>query len=111
MTEVFVVFILFVLLPAVLLYGIKEIKKVKGTKVSSGGGELRASELRAIIREAVEDAIEPLSTRVADLEERLGDESVDDLRARLDPALLADAIEQDLDTDDVARVVARRTRS
>lgn len=106
------VFVLFVILPAVLLNGIKEIKKTKSSRVSGGSNELRASELQAMIQATVEDAVAPLSARVADLEERLGDESVADLRTRLDPAVLADALGADLDPDaDLPAAAARRSRA
>lgn len=107
MEDVLITLSIVVLMPWVVLTGIARIKKSK----ASNGGELRASDLRAFIREAVEGALQPLSTRVADLEERLGDESVEDLRSRLDPAVLADALDHDLEADDTVQAVARRTRS
>lgn len=109
--NVLIVFFLFVLFPAVLMNGIRKIKASKAARLPSGG-ELRASDLRAIVREAVEEAIAPLSARVADVEERMGDESVESLRARLDPALLSDLVETDLTEThgEAAGAVRRRTR-
>ena len=115
--EVLVVFILFVILPAVVFDGVRKIKAARYAAQATRGDELSASELRAMVRSAAEDAIAPLSARVADLEERLGDESVASLRARLDasridPALLADAFETDLadEPGEPTAAVRRRTQ-
>jgi hypothetical protein len=112
MEPVLIVFFLFVLFPAVIFKGIARIKAAKATAQASSAEEMTASDLRAIIHEAVEDALAPLSARVADLEERLGDESVEHLRARLDPALLADLVESDLTDEhgEATAAVRRRTR-
>ena len=114
-------FILFVLSPAAVFWGIAQIKK---TKADSGerGGEMRASELRRMIETAVETATAPLSARITDLEERLGDEPVHAIRERLSgerlsgerlggPALSA-AFDPDVDLDDAdGRPVQRRSRA
>jgi|GEM_PF-6949145 len=79
----------FIGMPWVIFSGIRKLREQKSAG-RAGGGDLSASELRAMIHDAVGEAITPLADRVTDLEERLGDESVADLRARLDPALLDD---------------------
>ena len=109
---VLVCFILFVMFPAVLMKGIAGIKAAKARASAGTGDEMSASELRSLVREAAEDAVAPLSARLADLEERLGDESVASLRARIDPALLADALETDLTDEhgEPTAAVRRRTR-
>lgn len=105
--EVLTVFILFVVLPAVVFNGIAKLKATKASTASGGDG-LRASELQDLIREAVEDAVGPLVHRIADLEERLGDETVDDLHARagrIDPHLI------DAPADDAGPAERRRERA
>lgn len=111
MEDVFIVFILFVILPAVIMNGIVRIKAARAATPTPSGDEMSASELRAMVREAAEEAVAPLSARLADLEERLGDESVASLRARIDPALLADALETDLTDDDGEPPAAVRRRA
>ncbi len=112
MEPILISFFLFVLFPAVIFKGIARIKAAKATAQASSAEEMTASDLRAIVREAVEDAIAPLSTRIADIEDRLGDESVESLRARLDPALLSDLVEADLTDEpgEATAAVRRRTR-
>lgn len=95
---------IFVGMPWVIFSGVHKLRRQKLADRPSGE-DLSAGELRAMIRDAVGDAVSPLADRVADLEERLGDESVADLRARLDPALLDDL------ADDVTADVARRART
>ncbi len=75
-------FVLFVLFPAVLLNGLAAMKKAKAGEASKGG-DLRASELRRMIADAVEAATAGLAARITDLEERLGDEPVSALRERV----------------------------
>ena len=94
--ETLVVLALFVILPAIIMRGIRDIKAAKYASRNGTGAELRASDLRQLVREAADEAVAPLAARVADLEERLGDESVASLRSRLDPALVADAMEHHL---------------
>lgn len=94
----------FIGMPWVIFSGVRKLREQKSAGRGSGG-DLSASELRAMIHDAVGDAISPLADRVTDLEERLGDESVADLRARLDPALLDDL------ADDVADAVTSRART
>ena len=108
-------FILFVIFPAVLFNGIARVKKAKG---ATGAGEMRASELRAMISAAVETATAGLAARVTDLEERLGDEPVAAIRARvgspaapgLDARTLSATFDADLDDAD-GRPVQRRARA
>lgn len=111
-----ILFILFVLFPAVLFFGIAEMRKAK-LKAGQTGGEMRASELRKTIADAVAAATAGLSARVTDLEERLGDEPVSAIRARVtgerlgDPAISA-AFDPDADLDDAdGRPVQRRARA
>lgn len=98
----------FIGMPWVVFSGIRKLRAQKMTG-RAGDGDLSAAELRAMIRDATAEAVGPLAARVADLEERLGDESVDELRARLDPALLDD-LADDV-ADDVMRKAASRTRA
>ena len=109
-------FILFVIFPAVLFNGIAAVKKSK--LGAGGGGEMRASELRAMILRAVEEATGPLAARITDLEERLGDEPVHAIRERVGgttglPALaLSAAFDSEADLDDAdGRPVQRRARA
>ncbi len=51
----------------------KTARKLEAHSRTSEGGSLRTSELKALIREAVEEANEPLMERVEALEARLGD--------------------------------------
>lgn len=126
--DALIVFIVLVLCPLAVFLGIAQIKKAKG---STGGSEMRASELRALIERAVADATSGLSARIADLEERLGDEPVHAIRerlganpasgdrtgaeapaARLDTPAMTAAFDPDADLDDVdGRPVARRARA
>ncbi len=98
-------FILFVIFPAVLFNGIAAMRKARQGAV--GGGEMRASELRAMILRAVEEATGPLSARITDLEERLGDEPVHALRERIG----GDAIASAFDVDEAAETPADRRRA
>ena len=108
-------FILFVVFPAVLFNGIAAVKKAKaGT--GAGAGEMRASELRRMIGDAVETATAPLAARITDLEERLGDEPVHAIRERLGGGLpavaLSAAFDPEADLDDAdGRPVQRRARA
>ena len=110
-------FILFVIFPAVLFNGIAAAKKAKaGTGAGAGAGEMRASELRRMIRDAVEAATAPLAARITDLEERLGDEPVHAIRERLGGGLpagaLSAAFDPDVDLDDAeGRPAQRRARA
>ena len=98
-------FSLFVIFPAVLVNGIAAVKKSK--LGAGGGGEMRASELRAMILRAVEEATGPLAARITDLEERLGDEPVHALRERIGGDALASAF----DADEAAETPADRRRA
>ena len=112
-------FILFVMSPAAVFWGIAQIRKTKvGTPEAGRTGEMRASELRATIAAAVETATAGLSARITDLEERLGDEPVSAIRARVGgpPATGLDAravsFDPDADLDDAdGRPVQRRARA
>ena len=108
-------FILFVIFPAVLFNGIAAVKKAKAGEASKGG-DLRASELRRMIADAVETATAPLAARITDLEERLGDEPVHAIRERIGGTALSaafdPAFDPDADLDDAdGRPVQRRARA
>ncbi len=113
-------FILFVLCPLAVFIGIAQIKKAK-VSIGERGGEMRASELRRMVEDAVEMVTAPLKARITDLEERLGDEPVYAVRERLagerleerlaGPALSA-AFDPEADLDDAdGRPVQRRARA
>lgn len=93
---------LFVGLPWAVFTGIAKVKAAGG----GGGTSLRKSELEAIIETAVEDATSPLRRRVEALEAIVTSE--DPAPARLDPAVLADAL-GDPEAEEPA-AVRRRTR-
>ena len=111
-------FIIFVLSPAAVFFGIAAMKRAKQPSGNAGrGGEMRASELRRMIGDAVETATAPLAARITDLEERLGDEPVHAIRERLSserlsgPALSA-AFDPEADLDDADGLpVQRRARA
>ena len=113
--EVVVILILFVLFPAILFNGIAAVKKAKAGEASKGG-DLRASELRRMIADAVETATAGLAARITDLEERLGDEPVSAIRERvgmrLDAPAMTAAFDPEADLDDAdGRPVQRRARA
>lgn len=95
---------IFIGMPWVVFSGIRKLRAQK-TSGRAGDGDLSAGELRSMIREAVGEAVGPLAARVTDLEERLGDESIGEIRSRLDPALLDDLADEV--ADDVMRTAAR----
>ena len=83
---------LFVGLPWAVFTGLA---KVEAAKAKEGGG-LRASELEALVRSAVADAVDPLRQRIETLEAIATDDEprrADD--GRLDPAVLADVLGAD----------------
>ena len=112
MEEVIGIIAVCVILPSILTQAFVSVRKAKyEAQARAGSGEgLRASELQRLIREAVEDAVEPLHARIDALE---GPPTGADGAAgapRLDPAVLADALETDLDEDGEVAAVRRRTR-
>ena len=84
------------------------IAKVKMASRKAEGDSLRKSELETLIRDAVDEAVEPLQKRIETLEAIAIDD--DAPQRRLDAAVLADALEPDLDLEEPA-VVQRRARS
>lgn len=103
MEELVAIVSIFVILPSIILHYVTQIKRSKYEAQQGSGDGLRASELQRLIREAVEDAVEPLHERLDALEARA-------LEARLDPAVLADALD-DPEADEEAAAARRRTRS
>ena len=101
MVAVLVMFILFVLFPAVVGSMVVSARKAGGGR----GEELRLSELERLIDAAVEDAAAPLRRRIETLEAIVTDDEPD--RQRLDPAALADALGE----PDEPAAVRRRTRA
>lgn len=111
MEEIVAIVSIFVILPSIIVGAVTKVKAAKyEAQARSGSGDgLRASELRRLIHDAVEEVVEPLHDRIDDLEARLGGGDV--AAPRLDPAVLADALDDpEADVDDPA-VARRRTRS
>lgn len=112
MEEVVGIISVFVILPAIIVQAVVKVKQARYQAEARTGSSdgLRASDLQRLIREAVEDAVEPLHARIDALEGADGPER------RLDPAALADALDADrLDPDfegegDLA-AVRRRARA
>ena len=101
MTEVLVVFILFVLAPYVVFRGIKELRqRGPDREASRDGNAMRRSELQAMIDDAVIEATAPLVARIDELERDmlLGE-------GRLDASVIAEALE---DPDDLDRAAEPR---
>ena len=102
MTEVLVVFILFVLAPYVVFRGVRGLvdSKNKSNVGESGGEAMRRSELQAMIDDAVIEATAPLVARIDELERDmlLGE-------GRLDASVIAEALE---DPDDLDRAAEPR---
>lgn len=99
----------FIGMPWVVFTGIRKLREQKmGSR--TGGGDLSAGELRTMIRDAVSEAVGPLAGRMADLEDRLGDETVAEIRARLDADALADAFDVTDDAVEPVRPARARTR-
>lgn len=111
MQEVWIVATIFGLFPAILAWAIVASKRAKYSARGGEGEGLRASDLERIIRDAVEDATEPLVRRIETLEAIATDVDAEDRPGRLDPAVLADALDSDLDEEDEPAAVRRRTRS
>lgn len=112
-----IIALLFVAMPAVILSGIRSIKREKyraeaerSSRAPAGEG-MRASELKALVRAAVDEATAPLAARITDLEERLGDEPVHALRERIGGSALADAFDPDAEFDDPSYEPPGRSRA
>ena len=108
MVPVLVMFILFVLFPAVVGAAVVNAKKAK-----AGGEEMRLSDLERLIEAAVEDATGPLVRRIETLEAIVTDDDpAGPARqpGRIDPAALADALGETEDAEGPA-AVRRRARS
>jgi len=114
MAEVLALIMIFGVFPSILFTFIVRLKQAKYAASAGTGDGLRASELKRIIREAVEEAVEPLEDRIAELESALDASGVTlpdlDRQPQLDPALLADDLEGDFG-DDLPAAVERRTRA
>ena len=100
----FALFAIFIGMPWAVFSGIA---KVKAASASGEGEGLRKSELEAMIRDAVEEAVEPFQRRIETLEAIAIDE--DEPQRRLDAALLADVLESP-DKREEPAAVRRRTR-
>ncbi|PAP77308.1 hypothetical protein [Rubrivirga marina] len=106
--EVIAALALFVGMPWAVFSGIAKIKAAShGGGGSREGASLRKSELEAIIGTAVEDATAPLIRRVETLEAIVTQEEA--AMDRIDPAVLADALDHDAEADAPAGA-RRRTR-
>ncbi len=90
-------------MPWVIFAGFAKVKRASAPE----GAALRASELEALIRAAVEDAVEPMRQRVETLEAIVTDDEPGG--GRLDPAVLADVLEPDEPAASAAG--RRRTRA
>ena len=101
--EVIAALALFVGMPWAVFSGIAKIKAADGGG-SRDGASLRKSEREAIIGAAVEDATAPLRRRVETLEAIVTQE--DGAMDRIDPAVLADALDHDAEA--AAPTAARR---
>ena len=104
---------LFVGMPWAVFTGIAKVKAA-----GRGGGEgqeLRASELRRMIEQSVEEATAPLVRRIETLEAIATDDEPAALgrggAGRLDAATLADVFDTDLDDADEVPAARRRARS
>ncbi|HEX8298550.1 MAG TPA: hypothetical protein VF594_05250 [Rubricoccaceae bacterium] len=113
-----IVAILFVGAPAVIFRGLRSLRADRRATSPVASGEMRASELRTMIHDAVETATAPLAARITDLEERLGDEPVHAIRervgssARLDAPAMTVAFDAEEDLDDAdGRPLHRRARA
>ena len=84
-----IVFILFVLAPMAVFWGIRQLRESGPAASGEAGGEaLRRSELDRIVRDAVLDATAPLEARIDELEQEVllgGD--------RIAPGVLAAALD------------------
>lgn len=103
MAEFLTVVVLFVAAPWVVFTGVAKLRRAG----RHDGESLRQSDLHALIRDAVDRAVQPLERRIETLEAIVTDE--DPAAVPRDAAALADL----LDTDDPAESVAvrRRTRA
>ncbi len=112
MTSIVAIVCIFVILPGIIFGTVSEMKKAK--YAAQKGDGLRASELKQIIRDAVEAAVVPLEDRIASLEDALSVAGVTipepESQPLLDPALLADDLESDVD-EDLPAAVGRRMRA
>ncbi|WP_412063259.1 hypothetical protein [Rubrivirga sp. IMCC45206] len=103
--ELLTVAAIFIGMPWVVFTGVA---KVKGANRSGGGSEIRRSELQAMIRDAVDDAIPDIERRLQSLEAIAINEDL--AQDRIDSSILADALDHD-EFDDHAKVGRRRERS
>ena len=99
----------FIGMPWVFLSGLRKLREQKAAGRASSG-DVGAGELHALIRDAVAEAIGALAGRMADLEDRLGDETIDEIRARYAAGALADAFDVADDAVEPVRPAHARTR-
>ena len=110
--EVLIVFIVFGSIVLTIRTFVSYFKWKNENKGAGKEGSLRTSELKALIREAVEEANVPLHRRIDELEEMLDEQQ----RPRLMPAeredpLLASLTEEDEDHEGAPETVRARQRS
>ena len=120
-TELFAIFAVFIGLPWAVFAGIAKVKAANAVGRAGESTELRASELRRMIEDSVEEATTPLVRRIETLEaiatddepQRSGPrpaqaaEPLPGGAGRLDPALLDDDPETDADPVPTGRARAR----
>ncbi len=111
MEEVVAIIAIFVVLPAIIVQAVVRVKRAKYEAQAPTGASdgLRASELQRLIREAVEDAVEPLHARLDALDVGAPEDAPES--GRLDPAVLSDALDAEFDDPDEVAAVRRRARS
>ena len=107
MDDLVAIISILVILPSIIAYSVVSVKRAKYRAQESGSSDgLRASDLQRLIREAVEEAVAPLHDRL----DALDGPPRRPEAGRLDPAVLADALEDPEDHGEPA-AVRRRTRS
>ena len=106
-------------MPWAVFSGIAKVKAAGAVGRSGEGQELRASELRHMIEQSVEEATAPLVRRIETLEAIATDDEPHGRRSqpgraggagRLDPATLADVFDTDLEDADEVPAARRRAR-
>ena len=112
-TSLFAIFAVFIGLPWAVFTGIAKVRGASATGRGGEGQELRASELRRMIEQSVEEATAPLVRRIETLEAIATDEEPGARggAGRLDPATMADVFDADPEDADEVPAARRRARS